>query len=451
MTATVTPPPQTTAPVRMAWLDALRGVAAVVVAWYHLSPSVIGARHHAAAHHYIDLGKYGVLLFFLVSGYVIPMSLERHGSPRRFWAGRLFRIYPAYLFAVAVILVLSALDVMDLPGSAPAETATTVLGHATMMQDFLGVRGLVWPFWTLTFEMTFYLLVAGLFVLGLHRLSAWWAAGLALTAALAGAGLPDNLFGATVADRRLTAAVLVVVVGLSLAAYLSGRRAPVVVAGVVGLGFLALPLLNGHPTKWSTSAASWQAVLMLAVMFAGTVVYRLHHRQINRVAGVAALTVVLSCAAVTTWLRTGETEHLLQWTIGSAAVAATFAVAFVLRHRRVPAVLSRLGAASYSIYLLHLVVLYAVVHFLGRRTPTTMDRLGLGIAFAVLTAGLAWISYRYVEKPGQALGNRVLRWLDTRLGPDRARRAPDPSATARNTTQSAVPDTGRIEMSRTSV
>lgn len=432
---------------RMAWLDALRGLAAVVVAWYHLSPSVIGAQHHLAVHRNIDLGKYGVLLFFLVSGYVIPMSLERHGSMRKFWAGRLFRIYPAYLASVALILVLLQLRIMPQPPTARAETATTALGHVTMMTDLLGVRGLVWPFWTLAYEMTFYLLVGGLFVLGLHRLSIWWAGGLALLATIAGPALPDHLLAATLAQRRLLSAVLVLAVGLSIAAYLSGRRALVLLAGLAGLGFLALPLVNGHATRWSTATSSWQAILMLSVMFAGTVIYRMHHGQTGRLAGGIALAIVLVCASGSTWLHTGNLATLRQWTIGSVAVAVTFAGAFALRHRSVPAVIAWLGAASYSIYVLHMVVFYFVMHFLGRHNPTVMDRVAIGTTYAVVTLGAAWLCYSYIEKPGQRLGRWAQRTLDTRLGPDRARRLPPPPGT----TQSAQPGTGRVEMSAASV
>jgi peptidoglycan/LPS O-acetylase OafA/YrhL len=441
-TGVVAPPPP-----RMAWLDALRGLAVVVVAWYHLSPSVIGQKHYLAIHRYIDLGKFGVLLFFLVSGYVIPMSLERHGSMRKFWAGRLFRIYPAYLAAIAAILVLIKLKYMPLPPTGRSETATSVLGHVTMMSDVLGARGLIWPFWTLTFEMIFYLLVGGLFVFNLHRFSVWWAAGLALIAAVIGPNLPDAQFGATVADRRMLAGLLVLVVALSLAGYLSGRRLPVLLAGVAGLGFIALPLLNGHPTKWSTATSSWQAVLMLAVMFAGTVVYRMHHGQIRPLAGGIALAVVLVCSAGTTWLHTRDLATLRQWGIGSVAVAVTFAVAFALRHRRIPAAIAWLGAVSYSIYLLHMVVLYGVGHFLNRKNPTFVDRVLLGVAFAAVTLLVAWLCYRYVEKPGQRLGRWVQRRLDTGLGPDRTRRLPPPPGT----TRSAQSGTGRVEMSAASV
>ena len=70
---------------RLGWLDALRGFAALTVVWFHLSPVVLGPERHLRIHHHIDLGKYGVLLFFLVS---FPAShlfrtLERRLAPTR--------------------------------------------------------------------------------------------------------------------------------------------------------------------------------------------------------------------------------------------------------------------------------------------------------------------------------------------------------------------------------
>ena len=52
-------------------------------------------------YHWIDPGNYGVFVFFLISGYIVPASLERKGSVRTFWVSRLFRLYPLYLLAVA--------------------------------------------------------------------------------------------------------------------------------------------------------------------------------------------------------------------------------------------------------------------------------------------------------------------------------------------------------------
>ncbi|HET6529849.1 MAG TPA: acyltransferase [Actinoplanes sp.] len=395
-------------PTRLDWLDALRGFAALVVVLFHLSPSMIGPDAHLAVFRVIDLGKYGVLLFFLVSGYVIPMSLERHGSLRRFWIGRLFRIYPAYLTAIALVVVTTA----AVPAVLRRETVSSLLAHATMLSDPLGLRGAVRPFWTLSYEMVFYLVVAGLFAWRLHRLSALWSAGLAVVAVLAGPALPDGLLSAGFQSRRVTAAVLLVLVAGCVAGFVTGPQSPVIqrwprsgaepaalpvrAAGAVAIGFVLLVAVNAHPTAQSTVASSQQGLLLLAVMFAGTVVYRTQYGQVRGRVGVPVLLVVGLCLTVS-----------ISWPT-TAAVAATFAVAFALRERRMPRTLIRLGAISYSLYVLHVVVLSAfgrlVPHLAGR--PLEI-RLVVGVAFLVTALAVAETSYRLVELPGQRLGRRL--------------------------------------------
>ncbi|MEU4623771.1 acyltransferase [Actinoplanes sp. NPDC023801] len=406
---------------RMAWLDALRGFAAVVVALFHLSPYVIGRDNHLRIYEHFDLGKYGVLLFFLVSGYVIPMSLERHGSLRRFWVGRLFRIYPAYLFTVAVVVLLVAAGISEPHPGVREETVGSGLGQVTMLQDFVGVSGMITPFWTLSFEMTFYLIVAGLFAWNLHRLSAWWAAGLTLAAALGGPALPDALLGGTPGRRRVLAAVLVLVVAACLCAYLSGRRLLVLAAGAAGIGFVLLPAVNGHATRWIVASASWQALLMLGVMFAGTVVHRVEHGEIRRRPAFAALTVVFLGCVLTNWLHTGQPEELVRWAGVTAAVTITFVLGFALRERRMPAALTWLGAVSFSIYLLHVVVL----GLLRQAVPAeTAGPILFGLLFAAGTLLASWFAHRFVEQPGQALGRRLQRRAGIVLGPEQPLRPP---------------------------
>jgi peptidoglycan/LPS O-acetylase OafA/YrhL len=408
MTATLPAPAPTVPGTRLGWLDALRGYAALVVVLFHLSPIVIGADRHMAVFKVIDLGKYGVLLFFLVSGYVIPMSLERHGSLRRFWIGRLFRIYPAYLFAVLLLTAATA----AVPAVLRTETVSSVLAHATMLSDLVGLRGAVRPFWTLSYEMVFYLVVAGLFAWRLHRYSAWWACGLALTALIAGPVLPDDLLSPDFGTRRITAAVLLLLVAAAVAGFLTGRDR---VAGLIGIGFVLLVAVNGHAGDHSTVASSRQGLLLLAVMFAGTVVHRAQHRQLDRRATAGALAVVTACVAVAGGLSSATVT----------AVVATFAAAFALRHRPVPRILVGLGTISYSLYLLHVVVLTAAGRFVpGLATRPVEVRVLVGALILAVALAVATLAYRFVELPGQAFGRRV----DTLL-----------------TTQGAVPRTGRGE------
>ena len=397
---------------RLGWLDALRGLAALTVVWFHLSPQVLGAERHLEIMRHIDLGKYGVLLFFLVSGYVIPMSLERHGSLRRFWIGRLCRIYPAYLATIALVGLLALAGWATWQESFTTQTVAAVLGHATMMTDLLGLHGAIRVFWTLSYEMTFYLVVAGLYAWRLHRHSAWWAAALALLALLAGPLLPDGLLAATTAGRRLTAVAVALLLALSLLAYLRERF--VLAAGATGIGFLLLPALDGHPTGESTAIASWQGLLFLAVMFAGTVVYRAHSGQLGRLPATLALTTVTLSVIGAHWTYLDNTAGHRVWPTTVAAVAVTFTIAYAMKNRTVPAALTWPGRISYSLYLMHAVVLFQIpriVPDLATRTPAV--RLATALTYLAVVLALAWLSYRLIELPGQALGRR----LTARLAP----------------------------------
>jgi peptidoglycan/LPS O-acetylase OafA/YrhL len=415
---------------RLAWLDALRGYAALVVACFHLSPVVLGADRHLAIYRHLDLGKYGVLLFFLVSGYVIPMSLERHGSLRRFWIGRLARIYPAYLAAVALFALTCAAGWLSWPRELRAETVAGTLAHASMLTDLLGQRGALRVFWTLAYEMVFYLIVSGLFGWRLHRLSAWWAGGLAVTALLLGPALPDALLGGTWTARRVTGAVTLLLVVLCVAAYL--RRRWVLPAGAAGIALVLLPALNGHATDGSTVVASWQALTLLAVMFAGTVVYRAQHGQIGRRSAAVSLTVVALGVVGAHGIHLGTPGAWGLWSANVGAVAVTFAIAYALRNRTIPAALTWLGQISYSLYLLHVIVLFLLPRLLPNLgTQPAIVRILVGLAWLAVVIGLAWLAYRMVELPGQALGRRL-------AGP----RTPRPSRRPVVAAQRAAPGTG---------
>jgi peptidoglycan/LPS O-acetylase OafA/YrhL len=84
---------------RLAWLDALRGFAALCVVFDHGSTLLI-LPARSFLYQWLNLGQYGVFVFFLVSGYIVPASLERKGSVRGFWISRAFRLYPMFLVAL---------------------------------------------------------------------------------------------------------------------------------------------------------------------------------------------------------------------------------------------------------------------------------------------------------------------------------------------------------------
>ena len=119
-------------------LDGLRAIAVMVVPLYHfVSPKFPG--------------PLGVLLFFVLSGFLITGSLLRDGNLGSFYQRRVLRIFPAFYFMLFLHVLLYG------PG-VPGEIAT-----ATYVSNYyMGIRDVHIPglthTWSLAVEEQFYLL-----------------------------------------------------------------------------------------------------------------------------------------------------------------------------------------------------------------------------------------------------------------------------------------------------
>src|ERR1700684_732837 len=151
---------------RLAWLDALRGCAACVVVFHHGSTLLL-LPVRTFLYQWLNLGQYGVFVFFLVSGYIVPASLERKGSIRGFWVSRGFRLYPMLLIALALSLVAYETGYGNI-AHAEKHPLAAVLGWLFMLQNLVAGLNVPVVIWTLSYEMVFYLLLAALFRGGLR-------------------------------------------------------------------------------------------------------------------------------------------------------------------------------------------------------------------------------------------------------------------------------------------
>jgi len=91
-----------------------------------------------------------------------------------------------------------------------------------------------------------------------------------------------------------------------------------------------------------------------------------------------------------------------------------------LRKLPVPSVLAWLGLVSYSIYLLHplLIDVYTEVPWTHGSHPFGVQVV-LAAGFLAALLAVCAVTYYLVEAPMQRLGHRVAARLDARFGPDR--------------------------------
>ncbi|WP_082119434.1 acyltransferase family protein [Saccharothrix sp. ST-888] len=409
-------PPTDQPALRMGWLDALRGVAALLVAVHHFGLIRL-LPYGGTINREFDLGIYAVMLFFLVSGYIVPASLERRGDVRGFWIGRIFRIYPLLIVVITAALLILPRAHSAVPDVVVDHPLRSSLANVLLLHEMLNVPSALGAMWTLCYEMVFYFFVGALFVQGRHRLSSPIAIGFAGLALLLGAAVTPAMI---TVDRESTRNLIVgatVVMAMGLACILTGRTALVRLGSLVlgGLGAVLL-FLNARSTFF-------ESMTILATMFAGTAIHRIERGQLDRLQGLLCCGFVLVSGVLVGFLYNHGDAFYRTWTsswvgfsLPYAAAWATFGLGMLLRNRRFPRVLTWLGAISYSVYVVHIPVLHAVTwlipgdafphHGPGKFVPA--------LIFLAAVLLFSHLTYRLVELPGQNLGRRLLKTLNTR-------------------------------------
>jgi hypothetical protein len=346
---------------RLVAVDAVRGLAALAVVLYHMPAALRAA---AGVPTFIssafDAGDLGVDAFFVLSGFVISLSVA-HGdwTPRyllRFMARRSVRLDPPYWAAIVLEPLLGWIGMRFLGDPYTLPTLGGMLAHLVYLQDLLGVGQISAVFWTLCFEVQFYLLLVGMLVLT-TQLERW-------------TGL---------SRRGVLAVTLLALVGYSL--LMRAGLAPAPVKGLMlersyqfGLGIIAWLFASG----------------------------RLAPRQ--------ALPLLLGIVAA----RAAAGAVLEALVIGGTTLVCCLA----LRSARLNAVaearpLQFLGRISYSLYLFHGVVLWrgatvwlmVIAGLPGQRGLALVGLAGLLAASVVFS----YVIHRIVEVPALRLSRRMAK------------------------------------------
>ncbi len=364
---------------RLGYLDALRGVAALAVIYAHATAQLMmnGGLHDPIENEiakftlvYLDAGKVAVILFFAISGFVIPFSLfkEANAPLQSFAITRFFRLYPVYWLSIFVWVGYSY---FSLGKSTPARE---ILVNLTMLQQFVGVKNVIELFWTLQIELVFYVLCAALFAVGLLKSPRQiaWASILSLACAFVLAAARGFL------DQKLP-------VALPLA------------LSIMFWGFLWRRATIDH----APDARAWVARLTPLIFLA--------------IAPIAVMAYSADHGFHETWWRYAN----------SYLLALTLFILFTTRIKIYAPSALFLGRISYSVYLfgpLGQELAMKAHPFLPQGAPALLT-----VALAmVLTLPIAATTYRLVEKPAIAMGKSLCRRLQQRRDERRDALRPEP-------------------------
>jgi peptidoglycan/LPS O-acetylase OafA/YrhL len=134
-------------------LDAARGIAILLVLMAHFLPNIGGSE--------AALANTGVILFFLLSGFLMDRNLASDGRIAPFAIRRAFRILPAYWLSIVIVAF-----------HRPDWTVGTLLANATFTAPVAGAERLLGVYWTLYIEVLFYAVVPFLRLAGDRAIAA---------------------------------------------------------------------------------------------------------------------------------------------------------------------------------------------------------------------------------------------------------------------------------------
>jgi len=400
-------------------LEALRGVAALTVAWHH---AIYHQRHldpryvPTGAWAFNPPGHLAVLIFFLLSGYVIG---RRYPRPLRraeigdYLHRRLVRVYPMYALAVLAGVVVSGFTI-----------GWKTVGYHLLFWQSWGEPVMFEnnPLWSLQYEVLYYLAFIPLSVLALRP---WVVAALA---GLAGAGAlllaPDGVHGAL---AQYLIGLAFWALGWALAAVRPAQVVawPRVVSALLLLLCLEplnpLTMLLGELNAWLgahqlTFSRGWEAPAYAFntnwgldygfLPYAALIVLQVAGvggRGMRWLAGVLQL---LPLYGVWQASQHWQAEYAIPCALYGASLLFFFgpAVALAPASQRLVQRLVPLGAVSYGIYIIHFPILFLmgkVTWFSG--SPLTFAvRGGLYLLATLLAA--TWLDKVFQPWAKQLLG-----------------------------------------------
>jgi peptidoglycan/LPS O-acetylase OafA/YrhL len=334
---------------RYGFIDAVRGMSACLVMLQHsLYQSGLLEDLHGELTGFIpnrlDLGQTGVVAFFLVSGFVIPLSLEKTANFRLFWIHRALRLYPLYITVFILTFAITG------GGAIASINAFFVDAVANLLfvQEYLKQEDFVGGSWTLSLEMVWYISITCAFLVSLNKKT-------------------NLLVGLSVLVSVLAQ------LACALGYHLPMGRLSMLVGCVLGLVCYRRERGDISEKNFAT------LFVMLAITIAFNLLVGL--RLFPSVSPTASFTMAIDSWALATLI------FFFPFFTRNTAIWTRSGFGF-------------LGRISFSIYLMHTVVQYFV--------PVTLLSGVWVICFVfAITIGVSILTYRFIEQPPIRFGHSL--------------------------------------------
>lgn len=395
---------------RLDSIDALRGIAALMVALYHIwgkdgtypfpSIGVVPQTFDAPFYSYLispaRWGYLGVSLFLVLSGFCIHLAYAKRNAetgsyafaPREFFLRRIWRLYPAYIIAIlgtALLLNLAVLlPSINVAAALEIPTLRDVFMHLFMLhgfeeQTFYSIASV---FWSLALEFQLYLAYP-LFLI---------------------------LFRKMGIGRAITLLVAISIVWRAVSIHVFGYG----LISIASTGpYVAMGTLIARMPEWLIGA--W-----IAELYVSGALSRISKRVVGFASAITLAIAVSTTLIVEAWSLTDPLFGLafgMLVVVGIQMSEQKQATPQGVVYRR----LVWIGTISYSLYLFHLQFFWLIAPFIDK-LPSPEIKFLLRVMWLGLTIGVIAILFRYFERPFLRLakpGERyysVLRMLRKSLG-----------------------------------
>ena len=359
---------------RRPYLDAYRALACLLVFFYHSALNLQAGK-------IVFFGYNGVHLFFVLSGYLLGGKLlEKLSTSDRWWTifvylrHRFLRIYPAYFFCLCVFVLLRHFSGRNVPTVFDFLSRVGLYFNYLDMTDLFAIHAALW---TLAVEIQFYLVLPLVSLLVLSFIKDWKSATVALGILFVVIGLISRSYEVLFVNHWWPSVTIVRFKWVF--SYLD----------LFGIGILLYSAEGMLRARFGRLKLAWALVCMFAALM------------------VLAVTSVWAKRSGIDWQNAHDAFFMI---VAPGLTCMAFAVMIgstgLSRLQDLPVFhwkwLQWIGKISYSVYLYHIGVLFAVNRLLdpmSRGIDWTTSCIIIAAVSLPFTLAIAWLSYVFIEEP----------------------------------------------------